>query len=199
VHQRRTSFDFPLRSPPASWVLREAWDLRVRVRGACVHAQGLGPRGTPAHLALAMLRVWPSAFRDGVGVPIVLLSGLNTWPARTPANASPPASRLTTHRSGPMWVATPSPYETCIRYTSPLNPALPPRLSTALRAVLHSARASLRYGRCAVTRSPRCPTGVVDVCLQTSFFLLAGTLSWQEIPNLRRRWPVQLRAGCGEV
>src|ERR1700730_17218001 len=45
-----------------------------------------------------------------------------------------------------------------------------PRLSTALRAVLHSARTSLRYGRYAVTRSPRCPTGVVDVCKQTSFF-----------------------------
>src|SRR5262249_4050969 len=50
---------------------------------------------------------------------VVVFSGLNTWPTHTPTNASPPASRLTTHSSGPAWIATPSPYETCIRYTAP--------------------------------------------------------------------------------
>jgi hypothetical protein len=40
------------------------------------------------------------------------------------------------------------------RRTRDKGPAAP-RVSTALRAVLHSARASLRYGRFAVTRSPR--------------------------------------------
>src|SRR5438105_13928254 len=37
-----------------------------------------------------------------------------------------PASRLATHSSGPTWFATPLSYDSCIRYTSPLNPAHPP-------------------------------------------------------------------------
>jgi len=58
------------------------------------------------------------------------LPGLNGRPARTPANASRPASRLAPHSSGPVWIASPSPYDSCIRDTSPLNPALPPSRST---------------------------------------------------------------------
>src|SRR5438067_10246994 len=54
------------------------------------------------------------------------LPGLNTRPARTPTNASQPASRLATHSSGPTWFAIPLSYDSCIRYTSPLIPALPP-------------------------------------------------------------------------
>jgi len=120
VHQRRASTDFPLRSSALpDGPLEKTWDLPVCVRGASVHAQGLGPRGVLVHLAMAMDKVWPSALRDGVGTPFVVFSGLNTWPAHTPTNASPPASRLTTHSSGPAWIATPSPYETCIRYTAP--------------------------------------------------------------------------------
>src|SRR5439155_24671107 len=61
-----------------------------------------------------------------------VLSGLTTWPARAPTNASQPASRLATHSSGPTWFATPLSYDSCIRYTSPLNPAHPP--PPALRA-----------------------------------------------------------------
>src|SRR3954454_3569139 len=36
------------------------------------------------------------------------LSRLNGWPARSPADASPLASRPDTHGSGPTWIATPS-------------------------------------------------------------------------------------------
>src|SRR5438105_13079370 len=56
----------------------------------------------------------------------MVISGLNTRPARTPTNASQPASRLATHSSGPTWFAIPLSYDSCIRYTSPLIPALPP-------------------------------------------------------------------------
>jgi hypothetical protein len=55
-----------------------------------------------------------------------LISGLSTRPARAPTNASQPALRLATHSSGPTWIATPLSCDSCIRYTSPLNPALPP-------------------------------------------------------------------------
>src|SRR5207248_4908813 len=67
-------------------------------------------------------------------------SGLNTRPARTPTNASQPASRLATHSSGPTWFAIPLSYDSCIRYTSPLIPALPPLPPIALGAHLFCLR-----------------------------------------------------------
>src|SRR6267143_2133276 len=118
------------RCAPAPALLRvrleESWDLPVLVRGVSVHARGLRPRGVPVQLALLLDRVLPSAQGDSVGTPIWLISGLNTRPARTPTNASRPALRLTPHSSGPAWIASPSPYDSCIRYTSPLIPAQPP-------------------------------------------------------------------------
>src|SRR6266508_1476013 len=48
------------------------------------------------------------------------LSRLNTRPARSPVNASLPSSRTTAHDSGPVWIATPSPYDSFIRNTSPV-------------------------------------------------------------------------------
>ena len=38
----------------------------------------------------------------------LILSRLNGWPIGAPADASPPASRPTTHGLGPMWFAIPS-------------------------------------------------------------------------------------------
>jgi len=78
----------------------------------------------------------PSAYLHGVGTPEwSKLSRLDTRPARSPVNASPPASRPTAHDSGPVWVATPSPYETSIRNTSPVLPAHGDMLET--RNVFH--------------------------------------------------------------
>jgi hypothetical protein len=48
------------------------------------------------------------------------ISRLNTRPARTPVNASPPPRGKPTHDSGPVWFATPSPYDSFIRYTLPV-------------------------------------------------------------------------------
>ena len=43
------------------------------------------------------------------------ISRLDTRPAPSPVNASPLPSLTTAHDSGPVWLATPSPYETSIR------------------------------------------------------------------------------------
>src|SRR4051812_28681244 len=49
------------------------------------------------------------------------LSRLNGWPARSPAGASPLASRPDTHGSGPTWIATPSSYRTLTDYSWPVS------------------------------------------------------------------------------
>jgi len=53
-------------------------------------------------------------FRDGVSI-----SRLNGWPARPPVNASPSSLRTKAHDSEPVWIATPSLYETFIHNTLP--------------------------------------------------------------------------------
>src|SRR6266403_698416 len=53
-------------------------------------------------------------WRDGGSI-----SRLNTWPARSPVNASPPHSGTKVHDSEPVWSATPSLYETLIHNTLP--------------------------------------------------------------------------------
>jgi hypothetical protein len=49
-----------------------------------------------------------------------LLSRLNTRPACTPVNASTLPSRAAPHDSGSAWVASPSPYDSFIHFTSPV-------------------------------------------------------------------------------
>jgi hypothetical protein len=57
---------------------------------------------------------------DGVSI-----SRLNTWPIRTPVNASSAPLRTPTHDSEPVWVANPSPYETFIHITLPVFTGAP--------------------------------------------------------------------------
>ncbi len=62
----------------------------------------------------------------------VRISRLNTRPAPSPVNASPPSLQPATHDSGPAWFATPSLYGSFIHYTSPafrrtLTPLSPER------------------------------------------------------------------------
>src|SRR5271157_1598291 len=82
--------------------------------------QGLRPRRTGYALALTRIPVSPSAVTTASASQLIL-SRLNGWPIRTPADASPPASRPTTHGSGPMWFATPSSQWTCTTYSSPAS------------------------------------------------------------------------------
>jgi hypothetical protein len=48
------------------------------------------------------------------------LSRLDTRPARTPVNASATPSRAAPHDSGPVWLATPSLYDSFIHNTLPV-------------------------------------------------------------------------------
>ena len=71
----------------------------------------------------------PPARRPGCGLPPPptasapqsnCRSRLDTRPARTPVNASPPPLRATMHDSGPPWVAIPSTYDSSIHNTLPV-------------------------------------------------------------------------------
>jgi hypothetical protein len=73
-------------------------------------------------LALAHPLVLPSAMLNDVGIPIAIISQLNTLPACTPVNASMAALRLATHDSGPGWIATPFPYDSFIHNSTPVYP-----------------------------------------------------------------------------
>ena len=55
----------------------------------------------------------------------VMISRLNTQPARSPVNASTPPLRVAPHDSRPLWFATPSTYETFIHNTLPVFTGAP--------------------------------------------------------------------------
>jgi hypothetical protein len=57
--------------------------------------------------------------------PGAVISRLNGWPARTPANASPSPSRAPTHDSGPSRIATPSMSGALIPFLPPVYPGAP--------------------------------------------------------------------------
>jgi len=71
----------------------------------------LGSLTTPGRTATRVDAADRVAFRFGntVSTRKKTLSRLDGQPARSPADASPLLSRATTHGSGPVWVATPSP------------------------------------------------------------------------------------------
>src|SRR5215472_3583399 len=64
---------------------------------------------------------------EGTGsTPRIVLSRLNTQPARSPADASPRPSPAATHGLRPMRVATPSSQWTCTTYSLPAFTGAPP-------------------------------------------------------------------------
>src|SRR5208282_5454810 len=67
------------------------------------------------------------AFRvsDHVGTRNYLLSRLNGWPMHSPVNASSASSRIPTHDSGPMRLATPSSQRTFSAYSLPVSTGAP--------------------------------------------------------------------------
>ena len=119
VHHRRASVDFPTR--PAGPSPTGDQGLSRFSREVCPGMLGVSDR--------AGLRRVSRSRRAGCGLPpsstasasrSEVLSRLNTRPARSPVNASRPPLRAAAHDSGPVWVATPSPYDSFIRYTSPV-------------------------------------------------------------------------------
>ena len=84
-------------------LMASPWDLPVPVQKASVRAQGLRPRKARIHLAVSVYPVLSSDRFDIVDTSILELSRLNTWPARSPVNASLADLQLQPHDSGPMW------------------------------------------------------------------------------------------------
>ena len=71
-------------------------------------------------LAITHPPVLPSAMLNDVGTPVAIISQLNTLPALPPVNASMAALRLSTHDSGPGWLATPFLYDSFIHNSMPV-------------------------------------------------------------------------------
>jgi len=65
--------------------------------------------------------VLPSAQQTASAPGSKFISRLNGWPTRSPTDASPTSSRLPTHGSGPMRIATPSSQWTCTTYSLPAS------------------------------------------------------------------------------
>jgi hypothetical protein len=133
VLHRIPSLDFPMRpaSTGCSRVNPGPPNFRARHVPAC---QDHRPRRTPTQLAIALRRMLPSALCQSVGVlKFGVFRGSITWPVVPPVNASYLALRPCPHDSEPVWFATPSPYDSFIRY---ILPARCLRIGLALRHVI---------------------------------------------------------------
>jgi hypothetical protein len=125
VHHRRASLDFPMRSViPSSTVRHEIsrFPLKVLAHMHRVSDRARSKSVSPYRRSQFCLPLSPTAsaprsghrLRDGGSI-----SRLNTGPVRTPVNASPSHSRTKVYDSEPVWIATPSLYETFIHNTLP--------------------------------------------------------------------------------
>ena len=131
VHHRRASLDFPMRSGVFSSPDRHRisrFPLKVLT---CMHrvsdraeSKSVSPYRRPQFcLPLISTASAPQSshrFHGGVSI-----SRLNTWPIRTPVNASPVPLRTPMHDSEPVRIANPSPYETFIHNTLPVFTGAP--------------------------------------------------------------------------
>ena len=121
VHRRRTSLDFPTRpaAPSAAGGHRtsrfscETFPYVPRISDRA----GLDriSRYRCARWSLPLLLTTSASRSD-------FLSRLNTWPARTPVNASSLPLQEVPHDSGPLWVANPSACDSFIHNISPVYP-----------------------------------------------------------------------------
>ena len=125
VHLRRTSVDFPERSGSSAPQDRcRASRLPCEMQP---HMPGVSDRAGSSDVSRYRCRQY------GLPLPVTAsaprsdrsyrcgesFSRLNTQPRRPPVNASPPPLRTTAHDSGPVWLATPSPYDTRSHNISP--------------------------------------------------------------------------------
>jgi hypothetical protein len=137
VHHRLLSLDFPMRPASAGRSRENPGSPNFRAR--CVPTcQGHRPRRTPVKLAFTFHRMLPSASCQSVGVlKFGVFRGSITWPVVPPVNASYLALRPCPHDSEPVWFATPSPYDSFIRYILPawcgLHRVPPKSIATALQ------------------------------------------------------------------
>src|SRR6202035_1028426 len=119
VRHRRTSLDFPMRPKATAAPGRHGISRFPCEVLPCVH--GVSDRAGLWYTSRYRCTRW--------GLPLsptasasrrIVLTRLNTRPARSPANASTPPSRAAPHDSGPMWVATSHSCDFFIHYTSPV-------------------------------------------------------------------------------
>src|SRR6266852_3268615 len=93
---------------------------------AC-HSEAKNPEGaSDAHGGWRTLHFFMIAFRFPSGrrhPGVRVFRGSISWPVLSPVNASTPLLRVMPHDSGPVWFATPSPYDSFIHYTSLVCPA----------------------------------------------------------------------------
>src|SRR6266542_3509676 len=96
--------------------------LPVLAHEVSLHAMGSStPRGC-ATLAVSCSAWLPSVRSDAVGSPNRLFRSSIPSLQIPLSNASSAALRLPSHGSGPGWFATPSLYDSCIRYSMPVYP-----------------------------------------------------------------------------
>lgn len=115
-------YDLPDTAVLAHLRARRPWDLPVLAHGVSAHVEGLRPRGIRRRLALTSSPVLPSAPLNCVGIPICLVSWLNTSPAHAPVNASAAPSRASPHDSGSGCLATTFLCNSFICYSVPVYP-----------------------------------------------------------------------------
>ncbi len=170
-------------------------NFRARCVSTC---QGHRPRRTPATLAILLGRMLPSASCQRVGVlKFGVFRGSISWPVVPPVNASCLALRPCPHDSEPVWLATPSPYGSCIRYIMPAVMRLHHVLQSGCCYVEeHDAYASgWRYD----TSSPiGSRLGTSQVHLLTLLFSVRrqnGGSGWNH-HLLSRRYALRLRNRC---
>ena len=120
VHHRRESLDFPMR--PATLVATGNRRISRFPNAVLPYMRRVSDRAG-SRRALRWRRV-------GCGLPPTstasaprsgsCFSRLNTRPARSPVNPSPARLPAPTHDSGPLWLAMPSTFRTCIYCTAPV-------------------------------------------------------------------------------
>src|SRR5580693_7657661 len=120
VHHRRASLDFPMR-PKATAALGGPGISRFP-REVSPYVLGVSDRAGLWCTSRYRCTRWGLSLSPTASASRrKVLTRLNTWPARSPINASTSPLRVTPHDSGPMWVANPLlPYDFFIHYTSPV-------------------------------------------------------------------------------
>src|SRR3989442_3216095 len=119
VHRRRASKDFPTRSA-ATVPAGDQGTSRFSCE-ALPYVHGVSDRAGSRRVSRYRRAEWSLPLLLTASAPRrKCLSRLNTRPARIPVNASTRSSRAAPHDSGSVWLATPSPYDSFIHYTSPV-------------------------------------------------------------------------------
>ena len=107
VHHRLRLLVFPMRTRGVSPLAKPETSRFPRKERPHMPGSSTTPGRTDTRAGVSA--VLPSVILTTSAPETILLSRLHGWPVRSPADASPTPSRVPTHGSGPVWIATPSP------------------------------------------------------------------------------------------